>query len=159
MASRTTAYVLVAVIVIVVAAGGYWYWMSIQTPPVPPDGGTLITLYGGEISSSIYGFGLTRAGLRTPGPTLNFTYGTEYTLTFMNAGQFPHALVIKAGNNATSATMWGAAIGSASTPISPGQSGSVTFTPTQLGTFYYVCPVPGHKELGMYGLVIVRGRA
>ena len=36
-----------------------------------------------------------------------------------------------------------------------GGSGSVTFTPTQTGNFYYVCTFPGHIALGMWGNVKV----
>ncbi len=84
------------------------------------------------------------------------TVGITYTLTFYDVGQFPHALVIKNANSATATTMWNAAVGSASNPITPGQSGSVTFTPDQAGTYYYLCPVPGHTDLGMWGMVIVK---
>lgn len=156
MASKTTMYVAIAAVIIVVAVGGYYYWMSTQSQTTPPPPGTVsITIYGGEVSASNYGWGMTSSKLTSPGPTLNMTVGTTYKLTFNNVGQFPHAWVIKAANSVGATTMWNAAIASAGSPISPGQSGSVTFTPTQAGTYYYLCPVPGHDDLGMWGLVKV----
>lgn len=114
-----------------------------------------ITIYGGEASATNYGFGLTPTTLKSPGTTLNFTVGQTVNLTFKNVGQFPHAFVIKAANDPNSVTEWGAAVGSASAPLTPGQSGTVTFTPTQAWTYYYLCPVPGHDQLGMWGKVVV----
>ena len=164
MASKTVVYAAIAVVVIVVAFGGYYYWMGTQSTTPPPGSNTgsntvsntaSITIYGGEVSASSYGWGLTQSKLTSPGPTLNMTVGTTYKLTFNNVGQFPHAFVIKNANSATATTMWNAAVGSASAPITAGQSGSVTFTPTQAGTYYYLCPVPGHDDLGMWGMVKV----
>lgn len=37
-----------------------------------------------------------------------------------------------------------------------GQSGMVTFTPTKPGTYDFFCTVPGHKETGMHGLLVVK---
>lgn len=37
-----------------------------------------------------------------------------------------------------------------------GKSGSVTFTPTETGTFDFYCTVDGHKDAGMVGKVVVK---
>ncbi len=39
-----------------------------------------------------------------------------------------------------------------------GQTGRLEFTPTQLGTYEFFCTVPGHKQAGMVGTLIVRER-
>ena len=39
-----------------------------------------------------------------------------------------------------------------------GLSSSVTFVPTKPGTYEYFCAVPGHKEAGMVGTLIVQER-
>ena len=39
--------------------------------------------------------------------------------------------------------------------IKPGKSGSVTFTPKVKGKFEFYCSVPGHKEAGMKGTLVV----
>jgi len=48
-----------------------------------------------------------------------------------------------------------AQIRSASSPLQHGESGSVVFTVTQAGDFYYICQVPDHADVGMYGQVVV----
>ncbi|MDR5709282.1 MAG: cupredoxin domain-containing protein [Armatimonadota bacterium] len=40
--------------------------------------------------------------------------------------------------------------------LKPGQSGKATFTPTAKGTFPFYCSVPGHKEAGMTGTLVVQ---
>jgi uncharacterized cupredoxin-like copper-binding protein len=37
-----------------------------------------------------------------------------------------------------------------------GMGASVSFVPTKPGTFEFFCAVPGHKEAGMVGTLIVR---
>ena len=37
-------------------------------------------------------------------------------------------------------------------------SNSIEFTPTKAGTYEFFCTVPGHKEAGMVGTMIVRSR-
>ncbi len=156
MASRAVVYAAVAVLAITASLVGNYYLMQGQTVQPPPAGNaTAIMIYGGEVSASNYGFGLSASRLTSPGPTLNLTVGTTYRLTFTDVGQFPHALIFKASNSPTAATMWNAYVGTDSNPLTNGQSGSVTFTPDQAGTFYYLCPVPGHDDLGMWGLVKV----
>ncbi len=156
MASRVVIYAAVAVLVVVASFSGYYFLKQNQGVQPPPTGNaTSITIYGGEVSASIYGFGFTASNLTSPGPTLNLTVGSVYKLTFVDVGQFPHAIVIKMANSPAATTLWNAYVGTASNPLVNGQSGSVTFTPDQSGTFYYLCPVPGHDDLGMWGLVKV----
>lgn len=40
--------------------------------------------------------------------------------------------------------------------IQPGKTGTVTFTPSAKGTFEFHCSVPGHKEAGMKGTLVVQ---
>lgn len=115
-----------------------------------------VTLYGGEINLTRYGFGLNSSTLSSPGPTLSFNMSDVVKVTFINSGRMPHGFAIADANRTGSTQLFGAAIGSASNPIAPGQSGSVVFQPTAVGSsFYYICPVPGHPELGMWGHVTI----
>lgn len=38
-----------------------------------------------------------------------------------------------------------------------GETRSIEFTPTKPGTYEFVCTVPGHKEAGMVGTLVVTG--
>ncbi len=116
-----------------------------------------ITIYGGEINTTKYGFGLSRTSLSSPGPTLNFNMSDIVKLTFVNIGNYSHGFAITDAPKSSSTVLFGAAVGSGSNPLTPDQSGSVIFQPTATGSaFYYICPVPGHAELfGMWGHVTV----
>jgi uncharacterized cupredoxin-like copper-binding protein len=39
--------------------------------------------------------------------------------------------------------------------LEAGESGSISFTPTEAGAYTYECTVPGHKEAGMVGTLNV----
>jgi nitrite reductase (NO-forming) len=49
----------------------------------------------------------------------------------------------------------GSEIASPSNPLKPGQSGQAEFIPAKEGIYYYICTVPGHREQGMQGKIIV----
>jgi len=40
--------------------------------------------------------------------------------------------------------------------VAMGQAGTLEFTPTKPGTYEFICTVPGHKEAGMVGTLIVK---
>ncbi len=42
-----------------------------------------------------------------------------------------------------------------SNPLKPGEGGTSEFIPGEPGTYYYICTVPGHREMGMVGTIIV----
>ena len=51
--------------------------------------------------------------------------------------------------------MAGSEIAAATNPLKPGESGQSEFIPGEEGTYYYICTVPGHREQGMVGEIIV----
>lgn len=69
--------------------------------------------------------------------------GEEVQVTFKNMGKYPHNFTVSQ-------------LGVASQTIQPGQQTTVTFTPTQTGTFTYLCTVPGHADRGMTGTLTVQ---
>ncbi|MCW3994830.1 MAG: sulfocyanin-like copper-binding protein [Candidatus Bathyarchaeota archaeon] len=154
---------------IIVALAGILYFAALSMlvfpiqPPLitsttPPSATPTVsvTLYAGEISATKYGFGLSADNLTSPGPTLRFKTSDVVNLTLVNAGQIPHAFALTNAPKTGATILFNAAIASASNPIEPGQSSSVIFSPNVPSqTDYYICPVPGHAELGMYGSVIV----
>jgi len=118
-----------------------------------------IVLYEGEISGSQYGFGNTSNDLTSPGPTLRFTTSDVVSITVINVGKMPHAFAITDAPQTGATVLFNAEIGSSNNPLQPGQEGSVIFTPNNAGSsFYYICPVPGHAESGMYGSVVITAR-
>ena len=40
--------------------------------------------------------------------------------------------------------------------VQPGRSGTVTFTPTQPGTYRVICAQPAHEQSGMVGQLVVQ---
>ena len=42
-------------------------------------------------------------------------------------------------------------------PLKPGEGGVSEFIPTEAGTYYYICTVPGHRMQGMVGEIVVTG--
>ena len=117
--------------------------------------GTSITLYAGSVTSGsgTYGYGLSASDITSPGPPLNLVEGTTYTITVNDVGNMPHSFEI-VSTKAIGTPLFNSGI-DITNFIPAGGSGSVTFTPTQTGNFYYVCTVPAHISLGMWGNVVV----
>ncbi len=115
-----------------------------------------IVLYEGEISPTKYGFGNSSTQLTSPGPTIRFKLSDVVNITVVNVGTMPHAFEITNTPKTGSTLLFNAQIGQSSY-LEPGQKGTIIFTPTKAGSFYYICPVPGHAELGMYGAVVITG--
>jgi len=95
-------------------------------------------------------------------PEIHANVGDKLIFDVTNAGKSFHAFGItpmseeqKQHEEATEPIVEGTAIGSASSPLKPGQGGQVTFVPAKAGTYFYICMVPGHRELGMEGKIIV----
>jgi uncharacterized cupredoxin-like copper-binding protein len=151
--SRTGMYIAIAVIVIIIVVAGAA--IALLYKPAASNNGTPLTLFAGEVSSASYGFGNTATSIATApnAPTLQLKEGQSYTMTVTNSGTMPHAWEITR-DKTTSTVLFGAKIAPTSF-LATGASGSVTFTPNEAGTFYYICPVPGHVALGMWGTVIV----
>ena len=117
---------------------------------------TQVTLYAGEKSTSVYGFGSSASSITSPGPTLTLTSGDTVTVTLHNAGTMPHNFAIVDSKSSTATVLWNSQIQSSSNPVSPGSSASVTFTVGNVGNYYYVCQVDAHVALGMWGNVVVQ---
>ena len=93
-------------------------------------------------------------------------------LVFQNTGNLDHELDLsampaenvqvdlgQAGNipaTAKNAVQQDAQAGKVHVYAGPGKAATVTFTPTQAGTYQFVCNVPGHKEAGMVGTATVQ---
>ncbi|MCS7173917.1 MAG: cupredoxin domain-containing protein [Armatimonadetes bacterium] len=69
--------------------------------------------------------------------------GQPVKLVLENKGVIEHDIVIEKLNVKTEA-------------LKPGKSGEVTFTPKSKGRYLIYCSVPGHKEAGMVGTLMVQ---
>ena len=157
----------VIIVVIIVVVGVLAYQMSqpssnptpssSPTPSTSTSGNPVsVTIYAGEKTASVYGFGNSASSIDSPGPTLTFKVGDVVTLTLVNTSQnMPHNWAMVSDKSTVSSVVFNAQIQSGSNPISPGTSKSVTFTVTQAGNYFYICQVPGHVALGMWGNVVV----
>lgn len=75
-------------------------------------------------------------------PTLHVHQGDIVNVTLINNGTQPHDFTLQGYEIKTKV-------------LSPGQSDSIVFKADTTGTFTYYCSVPGHKDLGMQGQLIV----
>lgn len=75
--------------------------------------------------------------------TITVKKGQMVQVTFKNIGKYPHNFTLSDLNVKTKTIM-------------PGQEDTITFTPTQTGSFTYICTVPGHADRGMKGTLIVQ---
>lgn len=130
-----------------------------SSPPLPSPNvsapNVSVTLYAGEVSLAEYGFGNSATSITSPGPTLTFKVGDVVNMTVFNAGTMPHNWALVTSNQTSAKVLFGAQIASGSVGIPVNQTGSVNFSITKSGNFYYICQVPGHVSLGMWGNVVV----
>ena len=113
-------------------------------------------LYAGEASATTFAFGLKPGNLTSPGPTLTFNISDIVNVTVIDVGSMPHAFAVTDAPNTNANTLFGAAIASGGMPLNPGEKGTVVFKADTTGSYYYICPVPGHVEQGMWGKIIVK---
>ena len=146
----TAGFVSVAAFLLLAAA--LFAGVGSESSPTP---NVFLTIYSGEISGSVYGFGNSSSPLSSPGPTLNFKVGDVVNITLVNIGQMPHNLAIVSANQSDASVLFGGQIGSDSAPLQANQSASVIFTVTKAGDFYYICQVDAHLQLGMWGNVVI----
>lgn len=95
---------------------------------------------------------------KTGGPDLEVFQGQRVRLTVINDGfTFHNIYVIKDGFEVYAP---GSRQSDLVTPGkgSPGGSITIEFTAEQVGEFFYVCAVAGHREAGMEGRFIVKPR-
>ena len=124
----------------------------ISTPT--PAGSTVnLTIYGGSKPGGGFGFGYSAGAITVPGPTLTFKVGDTVNLTFILASAGTHNWAMVAAQSETANVVFGARVPNVTG--SAGSTGSVSFTITQAGNYFYICQVPTHMAEGMWGNVVV----
>lgn len=97
---------------------------------------------GGASGGASLNVTVTTAEFKFDPATINAAPGQTINLTVKNIGSIQHTWVLKAAN--------------VSLTIDPGQTVTKTFTAPAAGTYSIECDVPGHKEAGMVGQLIVK---
>jgi len=92
-------------------------------------------------------------------PEIDVKVGDKITFHVTNAGKSFHAFAVTASKEGPGPAIEGTTIGTADQPMKPKESGDVSFIPSAPGEYYYICAVPGHRELGMEGKIEVSGGA
>ena len=88
-------------------------------------------------------------------PTINANVGDKIIFNVENGGVSFHSFGVTADEEGFGGIFAGSEVASPSSPLKAGESGTSEWVPTEEGTFYYICTVPGHREQGMVGEIIV----
>ena len=149
---------------------GMWdYWIS-QPPPVVAmmageDGHAGPAVQTGDTISQDLSF-IESSDFRTfafnalPGesgnnPSIQMSVGDKIVFNVDNAGISFHSFGVTANDEGFSGIVPGSDIGTVSNPLKSGEGGTSEFIAGEEGIFYYICTVPGHREQGMVGQIIV----
>ena len=88
-------------------------------------------------------------------PTVHMNVGDTVVFNVDNGGISFHAFGVTKADEGFAGIVPGSEIGAASNPLKPGEGGSSEFIAGEEGIYYYICTVPGHREQGMVGEIIV----
>ena len=88
-------------------------------------------------------------------PEIHANVGDKIVFDVTNAGKSYHAFAVTDSKEGPGPAIEGTTVGTADSPMKPKESGQATFVPSKPGEYYYICAVPGHRELGMEGKIEV----
>ena len=88
-------------------------------------------------------------------PTITANVGDKIVFDVVNAGKSFHAFGVTAEDEGFEGIIPGSEIAAATNPLKPDEAGVSEFIPTEPGTYYYICTVPGHRMQGMVGEIII----
>ena len=149
---------------------GMWdYWISEPAPVVAMMAGdsapTEVAVHtGGTITADLSFIEssdfITLAFNALPGepgnnPTINMEVGDKVIFNVVNDGISFHAFGVTAETEGITGVFPGSEVATPSNPLKAGESGTSEFIAGEEGVFYYICTVPGHREQGMVGKIIV----
>ena len=88
-------------------------------------------------------------------PDIHANVGDKIIFTVDNGGKSFHAFGVTIEEEGVSGIIADSDIASANNPLKGGEEGTAEFVPGEEGVYYYICTVPGHREQGMVGKIIV----
>ena len=88
-------------------------------------------------------------------PTINMNVGDKVIFNVVNDGKSFHSFGVTKDAEGFGGIIPGSEVASASNPLKAGESGTAEFIAGEEGTYYYICTVPGHREQGMVGEIII----
>ncbi|MXX20647.1 MAG: multicopper oxidase domain-containing protein [Cenarchaeum sp. SB0665_bin_23] len=172
-----TAKMMAIMLGICIAGGGIFfglwdYWISEEPPivaimneqqeqEVGTFTGSLLTIDLTFVESEDFRDFSFNEVLGEPGanPTINAQAGDKLVFNVVSEGMSFHSFGVTADESGTGGLFPGSEIGTPTNPLRNGQSGTSEFIPPSEGTYYYLCTVPGHREQGMVGEIIVSAAA
>ena len=90
-------------------------------------------------------------------PTIEMSVGDKVVFNVVNDGMSFHAFGVTKDTEGFAGVIPGSEIAAPTNPLKPGESGISEFIAGEEGTYYYICTVPGHRDQGMVGEIIVSG--
>lgn len=139
---RMSTIVFLFAIVFALAAGGVYYmkrqgaYVALSDTPSPSTSPSVKT---DENTRQIT---VTAKEFAFEPPKLTISKGEKISLTLKNMGSTAHTLAIEGT--------------SAITPVvQPGEEATITFSMDTAGKYTFLCTVPGHKDAGMQGDLII----
>ena len=90
-------------------------------------------------------------------PTIEMSVGDKVIFNVVNDGMSFHAFGVTKDTEGFAGVIPGSEIAAPTNPLKPGESGTSEFIAGEEGTYYYICTVPGHRDQGMVGEIIVSG--
>lgn len=88
-------------------------------------------------------------------PDIQANVGDKIEFIVKNGGKSFHAFGVTEATEGFEGIISGTEIASANNPLKPSEGGESHFIPAKEGTYYYICTVPGHRDMGMVGKIIV----
>ena len=88
-------------------------------------------------------------------PTVHMNVGDKVVFNVDNAGKSFHSFGVTSEDEGFGGIIAGSEVALASNPLKPGEGGTSEFIAGEEGVYYYICTVPGHRDQGMVGQIIV----
>jgi nitrite reductase (NO-forming) len=170
---RTAKMMAILLGICIVGGGiffGMWdYWISM--PPTAGNLGAQTDDHGGDVVATGVEIPVSLSFIESsdfrtlafnalPGesgnnPTITANVGDKIVFDVINDGVSFHAFGVTEAEEGFEGIIPGSEIASATNPLKAGESGTSEFIPTEPGTYYYICTVPGHRMQGMVGEIVV----